>query len=287
MIYLLLSILSSAAIFIVFKLFDRYQLNTLQAIVVNYITAFFLGLSLSKKSFVATEILKTEWFYGAIGLGILFILIFNLMALVAQRNGLSVASVATKMSVVIPVIFGIYVYNESFNFQKIIGILLALFAVVLVSVKQKSNVRLKNNLLFPFLVFAGSGIIDTSIKYIETYYIEDGGIPLFSATIFGFAGIIGITILIIQKFKGNFKLNTLSILGGLILGIINYGSIYYLLKALDHESLESSTIFTINNVAIVMLSGLLGLILFKEKLSSKNWIGVAVAILSILLVSLA
>ena len=287
MIYLLLSILSSAAIFIVFKLFDRYQLNTLQAIVVNYITAFFLGLSLSKKSFVATEILKTEWFYGAIGLGILFILIFNLMALVAQRNGLSVASVATKMSVVIPVIFGIYVYNESFNFQKIIGILLALFAVVLVSIKQKSNVRLKNNLLFPFLVFAGSGIIDTSIKYIETYYIEDGGIPLFSATIFGCAGVIGITILIIQKFKGNFKLNTLSILGGLILGIINYGSIYYLLKALDHESLESSTIFTINNVAIVMLSGLLGLILFKEKLSSKNWIGVAVAILSILLVSLA
>lgn len=287
MIYLLFSILSSTAIFIVFKLFDRYQLNTLQAIVANYVTAFLLGLSLSSKPFVTLEIINSGWFYGAIGLGVLFILIFNLMAIVAQHNGLSVASVATKMSVVIPVVFGIYVYNESTNFQKIIGILLALFAVVLVSVKPKSNVRLKNNYLFPFLVFTGSGIIDTSIKYIETYYIEEDGIPLFSATIFGCAGIIGIIILIIQKIKGVLKLNPLNIFGGFILGIINYGSIYFLLKALDHESLESSTIFTVNNVAIVMLSGLVGLLIFKEKLSSKNWIGVAVAILSILLVTLA
>lgn len=287
MIYLLFSILSSTAIFILFKLFDRYQLNTLQAIVTNYVTAFLLGLSLSSKPFVTSEIINSEWFYGAIGLGMLFILIFNLMAIVAQRNGLSVASVATKMSVVIPVVFGIYVYNESTNIQKIIGIILALFAVVIVSVKPKSNVKLKNNLLFPFLVFTGSGIIDTSIKYIETYYIEDGGIPLFSATIFGCAGIIGLLILLLKKLKGDFKFNPLSIFGGLVLGVVNYGSIYYLLKALDHESLESSVIFTVNNVAIVMLSGLIGFLLFKEKLSLKNWIGVAIAILSILLVSLA
>ena len=262
-------------------------MNTLQAIVMNYITAFFLGLALSSKPFKLSEIVESSWFFGAIGLGILFIIIFNIMAIVSQRNGLSVASVATKMSVVIPVVFGIYVYDESTGLQKLFGIILALFAVVLVSIKPKSNVRLKHNLLFPFLVFLGSGIIDTSIKYLETFYIENKGIPLFSATIFGCAAIIGLIILTIKKLKGQLKFNRLSLLGGFVLGIVNYASIYYLIKALDYESLESSTIFTVNNVAIVMLSGLVGLILFKEKLSSKNWLGVGVAILSILLVTLA
>jgi drug/metabolite transporter (DMT)-like permease len=209
------------------------------------------------------------------------------MALTAQRNGLSVASVATKMSVVIPVVFGIYAYNESTNIQKLLGILLALIAVVLVSVKSKSNVRLKSNLLLPIIVFLGSGIIDTSIKYLETNYVEDNGIPLFSATIFCFAGIIGIGVLIFKKLKKELTFNKISLLGGFLLGIVNYASIYYLLKALDHESLESSTIFTVNNVAIVMLSAIIGLSLFREKLSNKNWVGVGLAIISILLVTLA
>ncbi|WP_250432657.1 EamA/RhaT family transporter [Hanstruepera flava] len=287
MIYLLFSILSSTAIFVLFKLFDRYQINTLQAIVVNYVTASIMGFSLSSKPFNVSETIQSEWFLGAIALGMLFISIFNIMAIVSQRNGLSVASVATKMSVVIPVIFGIYVYGESTGLQKLFGILLALVAVVLVSVKPRSNFQLKNKFLLPFLLFLGSGIIDTSIKYIETYYIEDNGIPLFSATIFCFAAINGFSVLIYKKLKGELKFNKLSLVGGFVLGIVNYASIYYLLKALDHESLESSTIFTVNNVAIVMLSGLIGFILFKEKLSIKNWLGVVVAILSILLVTLA
>jgi drug/metabolite transporter (DMT)-like permease len=209
------------------------------------------------------------------------------MALTAQRNGLSVAAVATKMSVVIPVIFGIYVYHESTHFQKLLGICLALIAVVLVSIKPKSNVRLKKNLLLPIIVFLGSGIIDTSIKYLETNYIEENGIPLFSATIFCFAGLIGLGVLIRKKIRNEFTFNKLSLVGGSVLGIVNYGSIYYLLKALDHESLESSAIFTVNNVAIVMLSAIIGLTIFHEKLSPKNWIGVGLAIISILLVTLA
>lgn len=287
MIFLLLSILSSTAIFVLFKLFDKYQINTLQAIVVNYITAFFFGIILSKKPFLLSETIQSDWFLGAMGLGFLFIAIFNIMAIVSQRYGVSVASVATKMSLVIPVIFGIFVYHESSGFLKLFGILLALAAVFFVSAKPKTNIRLKNNLLMPFLVFLGSGVIDTSIKYLETYHVEDDGIPIFSATIFGCAAIIGLFILIFKKLKGNLKNSPLSLLGGFLLGIINYASIYYLLKALNHESLESSTIFTINNVAIVMLSGITGLILFKEKLTFKNWMGIGLAILSILLVTLA
>ncbi|TYA57251.1 DMT family transporter [Formosa maritima] len=287
MIYLLLSILASTFIFLIFKLFDRFKVNTLQAIVFNYIVACLCGIVTYCKPIDITEITQEKWFFGAIALGFLFIFIFNVMAITAQQNGISVASVATKMSVIIPVFFGIYMYGESTGIQKIIGILLALLAVYFVSIKPNSNIHLKNSILLPFILFLGSGIIDTSIKYLETTYVSENGIPIFSATIFCFAACIGLCILLYKTLKKEFKFNPQSLIGGTVLGIVNYVSIYYILKALDNDSIESSTIFTVNNVAIVMLSSLVGLILFKEKLSIKNWIGVSFAIISILLVTLS
>lgn len=285
MIYLLLSIIASTIIFVLFKLFGKHQVNTLQAIVFNYITAFCVGIIAYQEPINVKAIISTEWFYGAIFLGFLFIAIFNVMAITSQRVGLSVASVATKMSVIIPVVFGIYVYHESAGLFKIIGIIAALIAVYLASMKTGTRIKNKSNYIYPIIIFLGSGIIDTSIKYIETTYLTENGIPIFSATIFGFAAIIGICTLLFKKLQGNFTFDPKSLIAGLALGMVNYASIYYLLKALDHETLESSTIFTVNNVAIILLTSLLGLLLFKEKLSTKNWIGISLAVISILLVT--
>ena len=287
MIYLLLSILASTLIFVIFTLFGKYKINTLQAIVVNYFTAFITGVLSSTEPLTVSEVISKDWFYGAFFLGFLFIAIFNIMALTAQRNGLSVASVASKMSVVIPIIFGLYAYNESLSILKTIGILLALFAVYLTSVNANSAKMNFKNLWLPLLLFFGSGIIDTSIKFIETTYVSENGIPIFSATIFFIAGVIGILILFAKAIKGKLKFDFRSVIGGAILGIVNYYSIYMLLKALQIDHFESSSVFTINNVGIVMLSTLIGLAFFKEKLSIKNWSGIAIAILSIVLVTLA
>lgn len=270
-----------------FKLFERYKINTFQAIVVNYFTACVCGALSYEETINTTEIINSKWFFGAISLGFLFIAVFNLMAFTAQRNGLSVASVAGKMSVIIPVLFGIYAYNESLGFQKIFGIILALIGVYLTSIKSKSSLKIGRSLWLPILLFIGSGIIDTSIKYIETTHVPKNGIPIFSATIFGIAAIIGTLILTYKVITNTFQFSIKNVIGGVILGVINYYSIFFLLKALQFEGLESSTVFTVNNVAIVMVSTLVGLFLFKEKISKKNWIGIFLAIISILLVTLA
>jgi drug/metabolite transporter (DMT)-like permease len=259
----------------------------LQAIVVNYITACAFGLISYNAPINIDNIISSKWFFGAFALGFLFIAIFNVMALTTQRNGLSVASVAAKMSVIIPVIFGIYMYQESVGLQKVVGVILALFAVYLSSIKSKTAISTSKGLLLPAILFLGSGIIDTSIKYLETTYVAQNGIPIFSATIFFFAGIIGILILIQKLITQKVNLEFNSLYGGVALGIVNYYSIYFLLKALQYEGTESSTIFTINNVAIVMLSTLIGLALFRETIYIKNWIGIVLAVVSIALVTLA
>ena len=298
MIYLILSITASTLIFIIFKLFSKYGINTLHGIVVNYVVACFCGIFAYQGQIKIESVIASDWFLGAVLLGFMFIAIFNVMALTSQRNGLSVASVASKMSVVIPIIFGFYVYKESMGFQKVFGIVLALIAVYLTSKNPKTTKSLTKGLWLPIILFFGSGIIDTSIKYIETTYLPENGIPIFSATVFAIAFLIGISLIAYHRLirknspTGNkvptsLKQKLQVVFGGICLGVVNYLSIYYVLKALDHESLESSTIFTVNNVAIVMLTTLIGLIGFKEQISKVNWIGIGLAIISIALVTFA
>ncbi|WP_026934735.1 EamA family transporter [Christiangramia echinicola] len=286
MIYLLLSVLSSTIIFVVFRLYKKYDVNTLQAIIVNYFIACTVGFFGYIDGSDFTHVPKESWFPGALMLGFLFIAVFNLAAITTQKSGLSVVAVATKMSVAIPVLCGIFLYNESTGILKILGILLALAAVYLTSIKSKEGISIKSkNLIFPLLVFLGSGIIDTSLKYLETSYVSKTDVGLFSSSIFATAGTIGIIILIVQAFMGKLKITGKNILGGIALGIPNYYSIYFLVMALRSEGFDSSTIFTMNHVAIVTFSTLVGIVLFKEKLIRKNWIGLGLAILSIILVA--
>ena len=286
MIYLLLSILSSSIIFVVFKLFKRFEINTLQAIVVNYFIACMVGYFGFLEPEDISHIPEKPWFTGTLILGALFILVFNLAAITTQRSGLSVVSVATKMSVAIPVLFGILYFNESAGFIKIIGIVLALIAVYLSSIKAKTGIAVKKkNLVFPILVFIGSGIIDTTIKFLESGYVNATDVALFSSTIFSVAGFIGVLVLCVQAFQGKLQISGKNIIGGIALGIPNYFSIYFLVLALRNNAFDSSTIFTINNVAIVLFSTILGIALFKEKLIPKNWIGIILAVISILLVA--
>lgn len=286
MLDLALSILCSTMIFVIFKLFAVFKVETFYAIITNYFVACSCGLFFYKGAVTIFEIPQKEWFWGTFALGVLFIVVFNLTATTAQKAGVSVASVAMKMSLVIPVIFGVAVYHEKLGALKIFGIILALVAVYFASHKEKSPQVKSTTLLLPFLVFLGSGVIDTAIKYMQEVHIEESEFPLFSAAVFMAAAATGILFMIIKSFKRPLKISFRNILGGIALGIPNYYSIYFLMRALQNETLNSASVFTINNVAIVMFSTLLGILLFKEKISLKNWGGIALAVISILLVAL-
>ena len=287
MIYLLLSILASTIIFIIFKLFEKFQINIFQAIVVNYCIAFTTGILSYNGTITISQLPNLDWFYYTLILGALFIIVFNLMAITTQKSGLSVVSVATKMSVVVPVLFGLLYYNESLGNVKLIGIAIALIAVYLTSNKSKQGISVnRKSIVLPILVFIGSGIIDTSIKFLEDTYVANNDVPLFSAIIFLAAAIIGFIFIIIQIIRGSFKFEFKNIIAGICLGVPNYFSIYFLVKTLRSDILESSGIFAINNVSIVALSTFAGIFIFKEKLIRKNWIGIALAILSIVLISI-
>lgn len=286
MIYLVLSILSSSLIFVVFKAFSRFRIQNYPAIIANYYTAFAVGILSFPRSLEISEFPKQPWFVPALCLGLIFVVIFNLMARTSQLLGVSVASVATKMSLVLPVLAGIFLYNEHLGPVRITGILLALLAVYWASLPSSNSRFTASQWILPLLVFLGSGLIDLCIKYMQTHYVPDNEFPLFSATVFASAGTLGILGVFLKKNTSFSMFTPRNLLGGVVLGIPNFFSIFFLLKALGVPGLSSAAIFTLNNVAIVLLSTLLGVVIFREKLSQRNWFGVGLAVVSIIMVGL-
>ncbi len=270
----------------------------MQALIFNYITAFVLGITLTETALNELQNVPNEpWFIASLLLGVLFILVFSLMAKTTQTHGVGVVSVASKMSLSLPVLFVFLVYKEPVTFYKILGFVLALAAVFLISyTKPKTvgtNLATKSSkwvYLLPLWVFLGSGIIETSIKYIQEEMLTNSSVASFSAFVFFSAATTGILIRLSELLRGqsNRKLLskqvTKSLVGGICLGVPNFFSVYFFIQALQSNILSSAGVFIINNVSIVVVATFLGIILFNEKFELKNKIGIMLALLSICLI---
>lgn len=284
-IYLLLSVVFSTFINLVFKWFSVFKVNKIQAILVNYLVCFSIGFVLSG-DFNLLKIIGSDWFKYCIILGSLFVAIFLSMAMTTEKYGVSVNAVSAKMSVIIPVLFA-YVYNsERLTIQFVVGILLSLLSIYLIT-KKKQIIIPKKYIYLPIIVFFGSGTIDTSLKLLELNYSNDISINTISYSIFLGAFLVGTTFYSIKNQFNFSNWSSRNIISGIILGIPNYFSIYFLLTAIKSFSLKSAFVFGINNIGIVLLSTLLSVIIFKEKLTLINKFGVLISVLSIILIAYA
>jgi drug/metabolite transporter (DMT)-like permease len=259
--------------------------NKIQAILVNYLVCFSIGFILSG-DFNLLKIIGSDWFKYCIILGSLFVAIFLSMAMTTEKYGVSVNAVSAKMSVIIPVLFA-YVYNsERLTIQFAVGILLSLLSIYLIT-KKKQIIIPKKYIYLPIIVFLGSGTIDTSLKLLELNYSNDISINTISYSIFLGAFLVGTTFYTIKNQFNFSNWSSRNIISGIILGIPNYFSIYFLLTAIKSFSLKSAFVFGINNIGIVLLSTLLSVIIFKEKLTLINKFGVLISVLSIILIAYA
>lgn len=282
MINLLLAIVFASLLYIVFKFYTKFNIDTFQAIVFNYVTAFLVGISLSNITIESSSTIQKPWFPLSLILGVLFITVFNIMGKTSQVNGLTVASVASKMSMIIPILFGIIYLNEQLSTQKIIGIIFAIFAVYFVT-KKSTQTIVSSTFILPVLLFFGAGTIDTSMNYIQHTYLTNEEINIFSAVTFLTAFCIGAYLLIFKLITKKTTFHIRNVIGGISLGIPNYFSMYYLIKALQTEHLESATIFTLINIGVILLTTLFGIILFKERLIKLNYVGILLAIIAVFL----
>ena len=95
----------------------------------------------------------------------------------------------------------------------------------------------------------------------------------------------GMLILFYNSFKVKTKFAFKNVIGGIALGIPNYGSLIYFYKALDSSGLHPSVVFPIVSMGVVVISAILGIVLYKEALTRTNWIGIVFSLMAIGLIS--
>jgi drug/metabolite transporter (DMT)-like permease len=83
------------------------------------------------------------------------------------------------------------------------------------------------------------------------------------------------------------KINTMNIAYGALVGIFNFGNILFYLKAHKEFSTNPSTVFAAMNMGVIVTGSLAGVLIFNEKLSVRNYAGIILALVAIVLIALS
>lgn len=286
MIDIILTIIAFNVLIVFFKLFDKFGIDNLQALIINYFVAGGLSLYFSEQNFSFDYIINSPWIYHAFIIGVLFIVTFNLYATGTQKVGIAITTIANKLSLLIPVGMALILYpNEHLNYIKVIGFIIAILGIYLSSTQQKKLSFDKKYIWLILLLFVGQGIADALFNHAQKTVVDDLDKGLFFMCLLFIAGFSGILIIIGKSIKQKPQLKMKNFFAGLIFGIPNFITIILFFDALENSGLGATQVYPIISMGVVILSALVGLFLFKEKLSLRNWLGLGLSILSIFVIT--
>ncbi len=285
MLFLIACVISTSLIFVIFKLAKKFNCHLFNIILINYFVATFLGLAFLLQFDISAIDAKSQWLPFSVIVGILFAGMFFFIGISSQKAGVAVTSLANKISMVFPILFSILIFHEKTSGLKIVGLSLAFVAVVLILTKKNNQKIDKTTFFLPIIIFVGSGLIDTIVKYAQHLKVSENEISLFTTSVF-FTAFIAILIAnFVKKNALKHMWNQPTIILGLILGTVNYGSLYFLMMALQFGNLDSSLVFAINNMSIVALTTIIGFFVFNEQLNKTNFAGIIIALASMYLLT--
>lgn len=309
MTYLALAVACSLAIGLLFKHAGREKLDRTSLLTTNYAAAVACALGLlAAGGRTVSDGLAME--PSLVGLGILtgalLIAGFFMLSLATDLAGMSLAIGVMRVSVVLPFLASWLVWNEVPTMAQGAGLVLASVAFFLIARHEQrtpepvtvgadasapspsdaatpsvSDARVFVVLLGTFLV---GGAVDVSMKTFEEAFGMGNSRVLFLLLAFGVAFVIGAVVVVVRGVRTGTWPERRTLAWGVLLGVINYGSLEFILRAI--ERLPGTFVFPANNIAIVVLAALLGVVVWNEYLSRLNRIGLGLAVVALLLLGL-
>ena len=279
MVLVILAAVFVAALFVLFKSFEVRRVALLPAIVINYFTALCCGLLISQPW--AAGDLTLLWAPSFI-LSFLFISVFYLTGVSAQRAGVSPTTVASKMSLVLTVLFSVFVFKEDPGTLGWVGIGLALAGVVLSTWSAEGHAR-GSAWSLPVLLFFGNAAIDIGINVTQRTRTTPLTEAVFPTIVFGCAGVLGLLWSLQRKEHHAFG-DPRTWIAGVLLGMVNYGSLYFVVKALANSGLPSSSVFPLMNIGVILFGSAASMLLFKERLKPVHIAGIIVSVVAMALI---
>lgn len=267
-----------ATLFLLFKVFGLRRIPLLPAIVVNYYVACLCGI-----------IVAPPWQAGDLSpllipsalLGFLFITLFYLTGLSAQRVGVAATTVASKMSLVITVLVAVYLYDDNPGPYGWAGIALALMGVALASMVRNTS-AVPGGWMLPLILFIGNALIDITINWVQRTQLNSATEAVFPTLAFMVAGLLGTTWMIFSKERKAFTEPRVWV-GGTILGTMNYAALYFVVQALAYSGMQSSSVYPLINVVVILFGTAASIVLFRERPRAVQYVGIAFAMAAMIL----
>lgn len=279
--FLLLSSICSLAIAHLLKLNEVRGLRTLNTLTVNYAVAavFALTAGMTGASETLASSRATYLFLFCIIVGAFFIGNFVVYGKSVHANGVGVTIASMRLSLLIPVLISVFLYAEFLNIPKMLGVALALGSLVLLIPKKKKLETGEVNTSWLLLViFILSGFADASLKIYEEEFSVALNELTFMGLVFLGAFVIGLVFCIVRSRP---LLTKKEIILGAAIGIPNLYSSIFLIYAL--AGISGSVAYPMVNILNVLGGTFLGLLIWNDKVSYRQWAGIAIAIIAILL----
>ena len=299
MIALGLCIFVSTLMFSCFRLFPKWNVKLEDAIVINYIVAATLSVLLAGPEHAWSRLgVPSTW--AGVAMGVIFLYMFRKIGECTQQLGLGVVAIATKMSMVLPMmVFILMDPSDAYSWQKGAAIMLAFPAVWFASTQGRkasenqptaehadapASASSKSQWILPAIVFLGSGLIDLGFGWFsgpEHMSCNEDRLS-FAAIPFSMAALIGVS-------RWSFiprcapQWNRSTVMGGIILGVINVGSLFFLLSTYQQMPLSRSAIVPLINLGVVLATSFTGMLFFSERPSLRNIFGWFLATLALVL----
>ncbi|MFN4081483.1 MAG: EamA family transporter [Saprospiraceae bacterium] len=289
MYFLVVALLCSVALGFLFKIYARMGLDLFQVIVFNYITCVLCGWGVMGEYPISESSLRAPWAPYALILGFLFVSGFNGAALTVKYYGVTISQVMQKMSILMTVPFAIVVLGEQAGIRQYAGIVAAVAAIVLINwpagadSPARAPRRSPMLLLIPVMTWLLSGLIEVLFLEVNRYGYTVSGTAPFVTNVFGVASVLGMLVAVVGWVSGHLRFDWRCVLGGVVLGIPNYGSMYFLMQTLSIE--PGVFVFPVLNIGIIALTTIGAVLVFKEKLGRVQTWGLGAALIAIMLMS--
>ncbi|WP_109077494.1 DMT family transporter [Aggregatibacter kilianii] len=276
---LIIAVLCSVAVSVLLKVARKRNIVIQQAIAFNYIVALSLSWFLLEPDFKGLQftdfIAQSENTPIFLALGILLPSVFIIMSKAVEFAGIVRSDAAQRLSLFLPILAAFLIFHETLSQSKLIGIVLAFIGLfcLLSKPNQQSAVDFKG-VLGLIGVWFGYGIIDILFKQVA----KSGGV--FPTTLFIAFSLAACIMFIYLLFK-RIQWNVASFVGGIILGVLNFFNILFYIKA--HQSFGSNPtlVFAGMNIGVICLGTITGALIFKEKISKINWLGIVFSLTAI------
>lgn len=255
----------------------------------NSIVGFFCIITL----FLWNDGFKISWFTLLLSLAFGAITaVQRIFSLEAMKIGpWSYTSVIASLSTIIPTLSGAVIWKEHISVIQIIGIILMLTCMYLAVDVKKDSANVTNNkntrwMIYCGILFIATGMIGVMQKWHQsTVYKNELNEFLIVSFLFS---CIFTTICVFKTSKeANAKENRKKVLTVIPLAIMIFlgvmTAINNRLNLFLSGELDSSIMFPVVNGGGLMLTTLAATLIFKEKLSKKQWVGLFVGVVAVIL----